>query len=140
MAHYNLADIYSPYRWTIRWIRLMWTHVWQKLLKIALSLLVAFLGHSFTGKYWFSFNDVAVFLGIHFLPLVIASAYFQFANLTIVFLSWPVLFPERGSWWQPSISPVSTSIPDTLQMLITVFSKSPWQVMFSMPDNSTLFL
>ena len=112
------------------------TEVTQNCIIIVSRILRAY----FTGKYWFFFNDVAVFLGIHFLSPNIASAYFQLANLTIVLLSWPVLFPERRSWWQPSISPVSTSIPDTLQILITVFSKSPLHVMFSMPDNSSLFL
>ena len=81
-----------------------------------------------------------------FLPLICflsfnkASAYFRLTNLTITLLSWPLLFLERGSRWQPSISLASTSIPDSLQMLITVFSKSSSQILFGMPDNSTLFL
>ena len=51
-----------------------------------------------------------------------------------------LLFHERGSWWQPSISLAFTSIPDSLQILIMVFSKSSLQMLFGMPDNSTLFL
>ena len=81
-----------------------------------------------------------------FLPLIcslsfnIASAYFQLRNLTITLLSWPLLFLERGSRWQPSISLAFTSIPDSLQILMPVFSKSSLQMLFGMPDNSTLFL
>ena len=76
---------------------------------------------------------------IRFLSLNKASAYFRLTNLTITLLSWPLLFLERRSRWQPSISLASTSIPDSLQMLITVFSKSSSQILFGMPDNSTLF-
>ena len=66
---------------------------------------------------------------IHFLSFIfnIASAYLQLTNLTITLLScshdiylgipW-----ERGSQWQPSMSLASTSIPDSLQMLITQYS------------------
>ena len=77
---------------------------------------------------------------IHFLSFNKASAYFWLTNLPITLLLCPLLFLERGSRWQPSISLASTSVPDSLQMLITVFSKSSSQILFSMPDNSTLFL
>ena len=77
---------------------------------------------------------------IRFLSFNKASAYFWLTNLIINLLSWPLLFLERWSRWQPSLSLASTSILDSLQMLITVFSKSSSQVLFGMPGNSTLFL
>ena len=55
---------------------------------------------------------------IRFLSFNIASAYFRLKNLTITLLSWPLLFLERGSGWQPSISLAFTSIPYSLQMLL----------------------
>ena len=81
-----------------------------------------------------------------FLPLIDflffnkASANSQLTNLIITLLVWPLLFLERGNRWQPWISLASTSIPDSFQMLITVFSKLLSQILFDMPDKSTLFL
>ena len=77
---------------------------------------------------------------IYFLSFNIAFAYFWLTNLTITFLLWPLLFHERGSRCQPSISLVFTSIPDSLQMLITVFSKSSSQMLLGMLDYSKSFL
>ena len=90
--------------------------------KIALSLSVTFLGHSLQGNIG---SPCLLMLQLQFLEFI---------------LPWPLLFLERWSRWQPSIFLVSTSIPDSLQMLITVFSKSSSQILIGMPDNSTLFL
>ena len=66
-----------------------------------------------------------------------ADSFFIFQQSFRIF---PINKLERGSRWKPSISLATKSIPDSLQMLITVFSKWSSQILFGMPDNSTLFL
>ena len=61
-------------------------------------------------------------------------------NLTITYLSWPLLVLERGSRLRPSISLTSTSIPQSLQMLTTVFSRLTSGKVCGIPVSSTLFL
>ena len=46
-----------------------------------------------------------------------ASECFRLTNLTITFLSWPLLYLESGILWQPSISFGSISTPESLQYL-----------------------
>ena len=77
---------------------------------------------------------------IRFLSFNRAFAFFRLKNLPITILSWLLLFLERGSRWHPSITLASTSISDSLQMLITVFSRSSSGMLFYMSDSSTLFL
>ena len=87
-----------------------------------------------------TFKYPKLLLLIRFLSFNIASAYFRSANLIITLLSWPLLFLERESRWQPSLPLASTSILDSLQMLATVFSKSSSQILFGMSGYSILFL
>ena len=60
---------------------------------------------------------------------------FQLTNLTITLLSCPLLFLESG---RDRSSGIST--PESLQLLITVFSRSLSEMLFGMRDISTSYL
>ena len=64
-----------------------------------------------------TFKWLNLLLQIRFLSFSRASEYFRLTNLTITFLSWPLLYLESGSLWQPSISFGSISTPESLQYL-----------------------
>ena len=61
---------------------------------------------------------------------------FQLTNLTITLLSCPLLFLESGR--DRSSGFIST--PESLQLLITVFSRSLSEMLFGMRDISTSYL
>ena len=72
-----------------------------------------------------------------FLCWSIASECFLLTNITITRLVVLVAFLPRDSVWQPSMSEVFMSIPESLQILITV----SWfwsEASFEIPDISTL--
>ena len=87
-----------------------------------------------------TFKWLKFLLLIHFLSLNRASECFRLTNLTITLSSCPLLFLESGSLWQLSISFGSISTPESLQILITVFSRSSSGILFGISDISALFL
>ena len=77
---------------------------------------------------------------INFLSFNRASECFRLTNLTIALLSCPLLFLESESLWQPWISFRFISTPESLPILITVFSRSLSGMLFGIHDIFTLFL